>query len=347
VGLRFGRTWLRGFDHHPRCALTAVCDLRQDKLAQDEELADLVLKTTDFEEVVGCAAVDAVGVFTPAPLHAEQTAALLRAGKHVLCAVPAAVTVAGCRQVLDAVRESGRVYMMAENWPYEPSIRKARELYHAGRLGQIYYGEAEYVHHLESLWFDADGAPTWRQTFPALHYPTHGTGPYLHLTGDRFVEATGFAASGRRPPGADPKRDWLQAAMFRSERDCLFKLMNSFCNVHPGGHYFSFYGDRGSFETARGHEARTVATYWPASEGAKSMQREQCAHPPMPAHVQGMGAHAGTSTCIIDDFVKAVLDGASPAIDVNLALDMTLPGICAVESIARRETVPIPDPRTW
>lgn len=347
VGLRFGKTWMNGVRHHPRCELTCLCDIDEQKLAQAADEAKPRFTTPDFEEVVASDTIDAVALFTPAPLHAEQTTALLRAGKHVLCAVPQATTIDGCKDIVAAVRESGRVYMMAENWPYEPSVMKAQEFYRAGKLGTIYYGEAEYLHHLESLWFTPDGQPTWRHDFAPLLYPTHGLGPYLHLTGDRFVEVTGYAASGKRWPGAVAKKDWLQLAVLRSERGTLFKLMNSFCNVHPGGHYLSLYGDRGSFETARGKEGRHVATYWTHGDGAKQMHREECHHPPLPDHARNMGAHAGPAVRIIDDFVRAVLNGAPSPIDAVLAANMTLPGICAVDSLHSGGRVEVPDPASW
>jgi predicted dehydrogenase len=237
--------------------------------------------------------------------------------------------------------------MMAENWPYEPSVLKAQELYRDGKLGRIYYGEAEYLHHMESSWFDAEGRPAWRHDFPPLLYPTHGLGPYLHLTGDRFVEVTGYAVSGERPPGTETETDWLQLAVLRSERGTLFKLMNSFCNVHPGGHYLSLYGDRGSFETGRGKEGRFVATYWSHEDEPVEMHREKCEYPPLPEYVEGMGGHAGPAVRIVEDFTRAALDGEPSTIDVGLAANMTLPGICAVESIKTGRTVEIPDPAAW
>ena len=251
VGLRFGRTWMNGFKHHPRCRLACICDIDSDALeeGQAESGADTV--ASQLEEVLNDRHIDVVALFTPAPLHAEQSAAALRAGKHVLSAVPAATTEEGCREIVLAAKESGRVYMMAENWPYEPSVLKAQALFSAGQLGALFYGEAEYLHHTESLWLTPDGEPTWRHTLAPMLYPTHGLGPYLHMTGDRFTSVTAQQVSGQDPPGIEPGRPWLELAMLRSEQGCLFKLMNSFCNAHPGGHYLSFYGDRGSFETAR------------------------------------------------------------------------------------------------
>ena len=348
VGLRFGKTWMNGFHRHPACTVACLCDLYSEVLAEASESLGGTSTTTDFDELLADDGIDVVALFTPAPLHGKQAAAALRAGKHVLCAVPAAYTVEDCRNVVAAVQESGRVYMLAENWPYEPSILKAQQLYRDGKLGTIYYGEAEYFHHLESLWQNRDGSTSWRYGREALLYPTHGVGPYLHMTGDRFVEATGYAASpDGLPDGEKYPGNWLEMAVFRSERGTLFKLMNSFCNAHPGGHYYTLNGNLGTFETARGKKARTVATYWLHGETPKEMQREKCQYPPLPDYARNMGAHSGTAVAIIHDFVEAVLKGAVIPIDVMLACDMTLPGICAVESLRTGKTVTIPDPREW
>lgn len=347
VGLRFGRTWMNGFRRHPRCRLAGLCDIDATALEQGVTESEPDMATSSFEDLIEDPRIDAVAIFTPAPIHEEQSVAALRAGKHVLSAVPAAVTIEGCRNIVVAAREAGRVYMMAENWPYEPSVLRAQTLYSSGKLGRLYYGEAEYLHHTESLWFKSDGTHTWRMSLPALLYPTHGIGPYLHMTGDRFTEVTAYAVSGHTPPQTTPGREWLEVAMLRSDRGGLFKLMNSFCNAHPGGHYLSFYGDRGSFETARGKKARTVAKYWLLGDTPREMTREECTYPPLPGYAQDMGGHAGTSVGIIHDFVRAVLDNVPATIGPLLSTDMTLPGICAVESIRTGRPVPIPDPRAW
>ena len=347
TGLRFGITWVNGFRNHPRCRLTCVCDIDADLLERSAAESGAESAAGQFEEVVSDPRIDAVAIYTPAPLHAEQSVAALRAGKHVLSAVPAAVTVDGCREIVVAARESGCVYMMAENWPYEPSVLKAQALYAAGDLGKLYYGEAEYLHHTESLWFKPDGTPTWRHMLAPMLYPTHGLGPYLHMTGDRFTEVDARAVSGETPPGSEPGRSWLDIALFKSEQGSLFKLMNSFCNAHPGGHYLSLYGDRGSFETARGGKARTVATYWRLGDTPREMTEEVCDYPPLPDYVKDMGSHAGPAVTIIDDFVQAIVDATRAPIGPVLSANMTLPGICAVESIRSGKTVIIPDPRSW
>ena len=347
VGLRFGRTWMNGFRNHPDCRLARLCDIDEEALERGISESGVNNTSNHIDDVLADTDIDAVALFTPAPLHAEQSAAVLRAGKHVLSAVPAATTEAGCRDIVVAARESGCTYMMAENWPYEPSLLKAQALYAEGKLGTLFYGEAEYLHHTESLWFKPDGTPTWRHTLAPMLYPTHGIGPYLHMTGDRFVEVTAHAVSGQIPPGADPGRNWLEVAILRSEKGLLFKLMNTFCNAHPGGHYLSFYGDKGSFETGRGKKARSVAMYWSSGDTPREMTEEVCDYPPLPDYVKDMGSHAGPAVRIVDDFVRSIVDGTAAPIGEILSVNMTLPGIAAVASIEEGQAVQIADPGEW
>ena len=114
VGLRFGRTWMNGFQRHPRCRLTCLCDIDPAVLEKGQAESGVDTAVSHLEEVLNDRHIDAIALFTPAPLHAEQSTVALRAGKHVLSAVPAAITEEGCRDIVVAAKESGRVYMMAE-----------------------------------------------------------------------------------------------------------------------------------------------------------------------------------------------------------------------------------------
>jgi len=347
AGLRFGRTWLSGFRNHPACHVVKLCDSDLEVLERSGRESGVEDLVDDLEAVVADPNVDCVAVFTPAPLHAQHSVLALRGGKHVLSAVPAAISEEGCRDICEAARTSGKTYMMAENWPYEPSIIRARELFHRGDLGTLFYGEAEYIHHTEKLWFDKEGNPTWRFSLAPMLYPTHGLGPFLHMTGDRFTEVTAFSVAGDKPPGAEPGRSWLETAMLRSERGVLFKLLNSFCNAHPGGHYLSLYGDRGSFETGRGRKARSKVHHWKAGGEGDEMTEESHDYPPLPPYVSGMGSHAGPAVSIIEDFVASIQKQLPSPIGPILAAKMTLPGIAALESIKSGTTVAVPDPSSW
>ena len=346
AGLRFGMSWAQVFAAYAETHLAAVCDPDIEKL--DQAKADLGVGALyeSFGDLVADERLDAIGVFTPAPLHAQQVIKAIEAGKHVLCAVPAAMTLDEARRLAEVVSASDRTYMMAENWVYEPALVRAHDLYEEGALGRVYYAEAEYYHGVERLRRHPDGRPTWRNSLEPLLYPTHGTAPYLHMTGDRLAEVTAFGASGREEFMGGYEADWIQTAMFRSERGALFRLSNSFQNVHGMSHFLSFHGDEGSFETGRFNEARTVCYH--SHRNKKEVTREVCEHPDLSQFGEGLGGgHGKTSMQIVLAFVQAVETKSTPPVDVMQALDMTLPGIVGLQSVRSGQREIVPDPRSW
>ncbi|MHC4606146.1 MAG: Gfo/Idh/MocA family protein, partial [Planctomycetota bacterium] len=129
VGLSRGKDFVKVFEAHPDVEVTALCDLDEKKL---EDLGaafslDDSRLFKDFGNFVD-ADMDVVLVATPIPLHTRQSVMSLEAGKHVLCEQTVAYTVEECEQVVNAVKRTGRTYMMAENYCYYHYIREWRKL---------------------------------------------------------------------------------------------------------------------------------------------------------------------------------------------------------------------------
>lgn len=89
------------------------------------------------EQVLACPEVDAVHVLTPADHHVPHAVASLQAGKHVLLEKPVARTHAEIAQLQAVAAEAGRICMPAHNYIYAPSLRRARRLLDAGKLGKV------------------------------------------------------------------------------------------------------------------------------------------------------------------------------------------------------------------
>ena len=103
VGLRFGCTWMNGFRNHPNCLLMHLCDIDEETLARAAAQSGVSNTFGHIDEVLANPDISAIAFFTPVPLHAEQSAAALKSGKHVLSAVPAPTTEAGCRKIVAAI----------------------------------------------------------------------------------------------------------------------------------------------------------------------------------------------------------------------------------------------------
>jgi predicted dehydrogenase len=341
VGLGFGKAWARAMAWHPEAELVALCDVNRDAMEQIAEELGVRRKYDSLEKLLEADDVDAIGVFTPPSLHVKQAIMALEAGKHVLSAVPAAMTVEECQRLIDAVERTGKTYMMAENWPYTPTLMRAEQLYAEDKLGAIFHAEAEYTHDLRGLAHTPDGKRTWRYGLAPMLYPTHGTGPFVHMTGDRLAEVTAFGATG--DSSYDP--DWVQVAIFRSETGAIFRLTNSFRNAASGGHYFSFHGTKGSFETGRFTDASKIAFYSFDDQHGRGPIREECDYTRDIPYKKSLGGHSATTALITLDFIQCIAKDGKAAIDVYEAVEMTLPGIMAQQSIAEDRRLEIPNMR--
>jgi predicted dehydrogenase len=91
-----------------------------------------------YEQFDECLAeVDAVYLALPNSMHAEYTIRAARAGVHVLCEKPMAVTVQECQQMIAACRKGGVKLMIAYRLHFEALNLSAMELARRGELGKL------------------------------------------------------------------------------------------------------------------------------------------------------------------------------------------------------------------
>lgn len=90
-----------------------------------------------MEELLSEPDIDAIHVLTPVEHHVRHATAALRAGKHVLLEKPVARTHEEITLLKTEAARAGRICMPAHNYIYAPSVRRARRLIEAGKLGSI------------------------------------------------------------------------------------------------------------------------------------------------------------------------------------------------------------------
>jgi 1,5-anhydro-D-fructose reductase (1,5-anhydro-D-mannitol-forming) len=124
-----------------------------------------------LEELLADPGIDAVYVGTTNDLHAERSIAAARAGKHVLCEKPLALSLAEAAAMIAACEEAGVVLATNHHLRGAPTLRAMRERVEAGAIGEIV---AARVLHAGSL---PEELRTWR-----LKRPDAGGGVVLDLT---------------------------------------------------------------------------------------------------------------------------------------------------------------------
>ena len=98
-----------------------------------------------YEEFDDCLrVVDAVYIALPNSMHAEYTIRAARAGVHVLCEKPMAVTVQECRRMIAACRRAEVKLMIAYRLHFETINLAAIELARHGRLGELKFFDSSF-----------------------------------------------------------------------------------------------------------------------------------------------------------------------------------------------------------
>src|SRR5580765_8082688 len=102
VGLGFGAEFIPIYQQHPNTNMYAICQRTREKLDQVGNQYGIATRYASFDDLIADPKVDIVHINSPIHLHAPQSIAALKAGKHVACTVPAATSVEDCRQIVNA-----------------------------------------------------------------------------------------------------------------------------------------------------------------------------------------------------------------------------------------------------
>jgi predicted dehydrogenase len=347
VGGGFGCSF--HWHRHPDAKVTAVCDIRPDRLTRLSTVYGCGTQFKSYREMLKHPELDAVAVFTPAPLHAWMALEAFKAGKHVISAVPAGMSIEECERLMDAVKRTGLRYMMAETSYYRAETMTCMEWARAGKFGTIFYSEAEYHHEgLLPLFFDDRGFPTWRHGLAPMHYPTHCTGIVIPVTGERLVEvqAIGWGDNHEVLQTNQYKNPFWNTTGFFKTSGGHSSRISVFWHVAAGGtERGAFYGDRMSYIMARPEGSpNTVATI---SKDGKTVidangypegvvRQEKFDQPNhwerLPESLRVKSGHGGSHVFITKEFIDAIVEERHPTVNVWEAAAYTVPGIVAHQS---------------
>ncbi len=342
IGGRFGASF--SWHEHPNCEVAAVSDLhpeRRDQLRKAyrcdnvyNSYEDLLAKRRDL---------DAVAIFTDAPLHARHVEMAFNHDLHVCCAVPACHTLDDAYRIKELKEKSGLHYMMAESSYYRGGCIYARGAYREGRFGEIFYSEVEYFHdhsvderleNPKSLYWQPDGSPSWRQGWQPMHYPTHSLAYLVGVTGERItkVSCLGWADQKLLAKLHKQKKEKTfsnEVALMETDRGHMARHIE-FRQVPANGIWVRAqrYGDEGSFYMAK----RGIhPDLWNPREGRPDEVRlpEYWKSPDLAV---SDGGHGGSAGFIVSEFISALVEDREPEVGLRDSLAMTVPGIVAHHS---------------
>lgn len=126
-----------GIKKADRCAVVAIASRDADRARVAADKLAIPKAHGSYEALLSDADVDAVYIPLPNHLHAEWTIAAARAGKHVLCEKPLALSATDAQRMVDVCATEGVRLMEAFMYRLHPSWVAVRELVASGRIGRL------------------------------------------------------------------------------------------------------------------------------------------------------------------------------------------------------------------
>jgi predicted dehydrogenase len=117
--------------------VAALCDNDRPKAAALGERFSVGDVVTDIEDLLELDDVNAVIIATPNHLHEPHVLSALRAGKHVLCERPVALSSRGVERILSAAERSGCKVAVGNNHRFRSDVQQLARFLQGGELGRV------------------------------------------------------------------------------------------------------------------------------------------------------------------------------------------------------------------
>jgi len=282
---------------------------------------------TDWQKIVARPDIDIIDISTPDSLHHDIAIAAAKAGKHIFCEKPLAMTVAQGQAMLDAVKTAGVIHYLNHNYRRIPAVILAKQLIDEGKIGRIFHWRGAY---LQDWLVDPNSPLTWRlqketaRSGPHGDLNSHSIDLARYLVGDvKSVTAMTARFIDERPlPGKSGSKGkvTVEDAAFmvvQFENGALGSFESSrFATGRKNHNYFEIYGDKGSliFDLERMNELQYFSAADPAyAQGFRTIIATEAVHAYVanwwpPGHMIG---YEHTFTHAVVDFMEAIETGGT------------------------------------
>jgi len=197
--------------------------------------------TTNLEDSLALKEVDAVILCTPTQMHAEQSIACLKAGKHVQVEIPLADSLQGAQDVVAQARSSGLVAMCGHTRRFNPSHQYVHKEITGGRFNIQQMDVQTYFFRRTNM--NALGqARSWTDHL-LWHHAAHTVDLFAYQCGSPIVKAN--ALQGPIHPVLGIAMD--MSIQLKAANGAICTLSLSFNNDGPLGTFFRYIGDSATY----------------------------------------------------------------------------------------------------
>jgi 2-hydroxy-4-carboxymuconate semialdehyde hemiacetal dehydrogenase len=197
--------------------------------------------TTDLADSLARKDVDAVILCTPTQMHAEQTIACLKAGKHVQVEIPLADSLAGAEAVVELQKQTGLVAMVGHTRRFNPSHQYVRRRIEAGGFNIQQMDVQTYFFRRTNM--NALGQPRSWTDHLLWHHAAHTVDLFAYQARSPIAKAN--AVQGPIHPTLGIAMD--MSIQLQAANGAICTLSLSFNNDGPLGTFFRYIGDSATY----------------------------------------------------------------------------------------------------
>ena len=237
----FGIKHLDGIKNIDGVEVVSLVSRELDKTRETAAKYGIKHVTTNLADSLALPEVDAVILCTPTQMHADQTIACLKAGKHVQVEIPLADSIKGAGAVAALAKSSGLVAMCGHTRRFNPSHQYVHKEIAAGKFNIQQMDVQTYFFRRTNI--NAMGqARSWTDHL-LWHHAAHTVDLFAYQCGSPIVKAN--AVQGPIHPVLGIAMDMSIQLKAASGAICTLSL--SFNNDGPLGTYFRYIGDTATY----------------------------------------------------------------------------------------------------
>ncbi|WP_296494491.1 Gfo/Idh/MocA family oxidoreductase [Rhodoferax sp.] len=197
--------------------------------------------TTELVDSLALKEVDAVILCTPTQIHASQTLACLRAGKHVQVEIPLCDVLRDGEEVAQVAEKSGLFAMCGHTRRFNPSHQYVHQQITAGKFNIQQMDVQTYFFRRSNM--NALGQPRSWTDHLLWHHAAHTVDLFAYQCGSPIVKAN--AIQGPIHPTLGIAMD--MSIQLKAANGAICTLSLSFNNDGPLGTFFRYIGDTATY----------------------------------------------------------------------------------------------------
>ena len=339
IGLGEGKSILGGSADSEFWETRLICDLDEDLCKQRQQEYDIPAYTTDYAAMVSDPELEAIGIYTPDPLHAEHIAMALKGGKHVICTKPLLTDLNRAAELLELQKTTGKQVLVGQSCRFFPTFKRQHEDVANGLTGNLRSIEAHYHGDKRggtSGKWGKKGGNDW--IFTGLVHPVDLAYWYL----GSITEITGMAVTSASSAGRNGPEDIFHFVL-NNGKGAIAQVSGSFGtpSAHPQG--------QSIIEcTARGETGTLTAkypdfNYYTAIDGQGCKAENYTSEHAYYFRFGGSRHHVGEFRNYLEYFGNCLRDGeqARPGLEDGIRVIATL--IAMKRAVAEKRMVSVAD----